>query len=48
MDAAAVTVVTGAVDFGTIIVGIAAIAAAVALVVIAWKGAKFLIRAINM
>jgi hypothetical protein len=43
MDAAAVTAVTGAVDFATIVTGIGAIGAAVALVFIAIKGAKLLL-----
>jgi hypothetical protein len=47
MDAAAVTAITSAVDFGTIITGIGAIAAAVALVLISVKGAKMLLGMIR-
>jgi hypothetical protein len=43
MDAAAVTAITSAVDFGTVITGIGAIAAAVALVYISIKGARLLL-----
>jgi hypothetical protein len=43
MDAAAVTAITGAVDFGTVVVGIGAIAGAVALVLISIKGARMLL-----
>ncbi len=47
MDAATVTTITSAVDFGTIVTGIGAIAAAVALVYIAAKGARMLLSAIR-
>lgn len=47
MDAAAVTAITGAVDFGTVVTGIGAIAAAVALVYISIKGAKMLLGMIR-
>jgi len=43
MDAAAVTAVTGAVDFATIVTGISAIAAAIVTVLLAVKGAKMLL-----
>jgi hypothetical protein len=43
MDAAAVTAITTAVDFGTVITGIGAISAAVALVYISIKGARMLL-----
>lgn len=43
MDAAAVTAITGAVDFATVVTGIGAIAAAVALVYVAIKGGKLLL-----
>jgi hypothetical protein len=47
MDAAAVTAISSAVDFGTVITGIGAIAAAVALVLISVKGAKMLLGMIR-
>lgn len=47
MDAAAVTAITGAVDFGTVVTGIGAIAAAVALVLIAVKGGRLLLGMIR-
>lgn len=43
MDAAAVATVTGAVDYATIVTGISTIAAAIVLVIIAWKGASMLL-----
>jgi hypothetical protein len=43
MDAAAVTAITTAVNFGTVVTGIGAIAAAVALVYISIKGARMLL-----
>lgn len=43
MDAASVAVVTGAVDFATIITGIAAIAGAIVLVLVTVRGAKMLL-----
>jgi len=43
MDAATVAVVTGAVDYATIITGIGAIAAAVVVVLVSVKGAKMLL-----
>jgi hypothetical protein len=47
MDAAAVTAITSAVDFGTVVTGIGAIAAAVALVLISIKGARLLLGMIR-
>lgn len=47
MDAAAVTAITSAVDFATIITGIGTIAASVALVLISVKGAKMLLGMIR-
>jgi hypothetical protein len=47
MDAAAVTAITTAVNFSTVITGIGAIAAAVALVLISVKGAKMLLGMIR-
>lgn len=47
MDEATVTTITTAVDFSTIITGIGSIAAAVAGVLIAVKGAKLLLSAIR-
>ena len=47
MDAAAVTAITGAVDFATIVTGIGAICAAIALVLIARKGGKMLLGMIK-
>lgn len=44
MTAADVSVITGSVSFGTIIVGIAAIAAACAVVFVAVRGAKMLLQ----
>jgi hypothetical protein len=43
MDAAAVTAITGAVDFASIVTGIGVIAGAIALVLISVKGAKMLL-----
>lgn len=43
MDAAAVTAITGAVDFATIITGIGAIAAAIVVIKVAKKGASLLL-----
>ena len=42
MDALAVAAITDAVDFATVVTGIGAIAAAVALVLISVKGARML------
>lgn len=47
MDEAAVTAISTAVDFGTVITGIGAIAAAVALVLISVKGARMLLGMIK-
>lgn len=47
MDAAAVKVVTDAVDFATIVTGVGTIGAAVAVVYIAIKGVKLLLSAIR-
>ena len=47
MNAAAVTEITSAVDFATVITGIGVIAAAVALVLISMKGAKLLLGMIR-
>ncbi len=47
MDAAAVTAITSAVDFGTIITGIGAVGAASVLVVIAMVGVKKLVSAVK-
>lgn len=43
MDATAVTAITSAVDFSTIVTGIGAIAAAIVVVLLAIKGATFLL-----
>lgn len=47
MDAAAVSAITDAIDFGPIITGIAAICTAVAAVLVAWKGGKLLLTALR-
>ena len=47
MDALAVTAVTSAVDFATIITGIGTIAAAVVLVLISVRGAKMLLSMVR-
>ena len=47
MDAAAVTAITSAVDFGTVVTGIGAIGAGVVVLVLATKGVKALIGAIR-
>jgi len=47
MDTAAVSVITDAVDFAPIIVGVGAIAAAVGVVYIAMKGSKILLDAVR-
>lgn len=47
MDAAAVSAITSAVDFATVVTGIGAVAAAIALVMIAKKGAKMLLGMIR-
>lgn len=47
MNEAAVTAVTNAVDFGTVITGIGTIGAAVALVYVSIKGVKLLLSAIR-
>jgi hypothetical protein len=43
MTADQVTAITAAVDYGTIITGIGAIAAAVVVVLVAFRGAKMLL-----
>jgi hypothetical protein len=43
MDAAAVTAITSAADFTTVIVGIGAIAAVIALLLISTRGGKTLL-----
>ncbi len=47
MDAAAVTAITSAVDFATVITGIGAVAAAIVLVLISMKGAKYLLNMVG-
>lgn len=47
MTAADVATITGSVDYATIITGLGAVFAAVALVVVAVKGGKMLISAIR-
>jgi len=47
MDASAVTAITGAVDFATVITGIGAVFAAIVLVRVAMVGGKLLIAAIR-
>jgi hypothetical protein len=47
MDTATVATITGSVDFATIIVGIAAIGAAVAVVLVAKRGLGMLLAAIK-
>ncbi|WP_316368091.1 hypothetical protein [Candidatus Thiodiazotropha sp. CDECU1] len=47
MDAATVATITGAVDYATIITGLAAVAVAVATFYIAYRGAKMLLQAIR-
>ncbi len=47
MDAAAVTAITSAVDFATVITGIGAVFAAVVLVKVAMVGGRKLISAIR-
>jgi hypothetical protein len=47
MDAAAVTAITGAIDFGTVVTGIGAVFAAIVLVKVAMAGGKLLISAIR-
>lgn len=47
MDAASVTAVTNSVDFATIITGIGAIGAAVAVVYVAMKGVRLLLSALR-
>ncbi len=47
MDAATVAVITGGVNFATIITGIGVIAAAVSLVLVSVKGAKMLLGMIR-
>ena len=43
MDAAAVTAITGAIDYATVVTGIGGIGAAVVLVIVAYRGAKILL-----
>lgn len=47
MDAAAVSAITDAVDFGTIVTGIGAIGASLGVVYVAWKGVKLLLGALR-
>lgn len=47
MTAADVTAISGAVDYGTIIVGIGAIAAACVIVYVAVRGAKMLLNMVK-
>jgi hypothetical protein len=47
MTAADVTAVVSAVDYTTIITGLAGIAAAVVVVLVAWRGAKILLGAVR-
>jgi len=47
VDAATVTSITGAVDFATIITGIGSVAAAVVVVLVAFRGAKMLLSAVR-
>jgi hypothetical protein len=47
MDAAAVTAITGAVDFATIITGFGAVGAALGLAYVASRGVKLLLGAIK-
>ena len=47
MDAAAVTAITSAVDFATIITGIGAVGAALGLVYVSKKGLKILLSAVR-
>jgi hypothetical protein len=47
MDAAAVTAITSAVDFGTVVTGIGAVGAAIVVIAIAMKGVKALVGAIR-
>lgn len=47
MDVLAVSAITGAVDFATIITGIGAVAAAVAVLFVSIKGGKTLINFIR-
>ena len=47
MDSAAVTAITGAVDFATIVTGIGSVAAAIVVVLISIKGAKMLLSMVR-
>lgn len=47
MTAADVSAITGSVDYATIITGIGAVAAAAAVVYVAFKGAKMLLGVIR-
>lgn len=47
MDATAISTITAAVDYGTVITGIAAVAAAVVGVLVAAKGAKMLLSMVR-
>lgn len=47
MDAAAVSAITGAVDFSTVIVGIGAIGAALGLLYLSQTGARSLVNMIR-
>ena len=47
MDATAVTAITSAIDFATIITGIGTVVAAVAVVLVAMKGGRLLLSALR-
>lgn len=47
MNAAAVSAITASVDFGTVVVGLGVVFAAVALVLVSMKGGKLLLSAIR-
>ncbi|MAR92172.1 MAG: hypothetical protein CML06_15025 [Pseudomonadales bacterium] len=47
MDATTVSTITGAVDYATIITGIGTVAAAVVVVLVSVKGAKFLLSMVR-
>lgn len=47
MDAAAIAAITGAVNFGTVVTGIGTVAAGVVLVLVAVRGAKFLLSMVR-
>jgi len=47
MDEATVAIITGAVDYGTIIAGIGAVGASVAILLISMRGMKALLGAVK-